>query len=97
MTLFKTYSEENCLLECRAKQIFKKCNCLPYYYPRLDLLFAAKLAPKHSANKYEYMKDHNWEGGDDGAYSNNDTENLFESFEESRTFLLCIERSLKII
>ena len=92
MTLFKTYSEENCLLECRAKQLFKKCNCLPYYYPRLDLLFAAKLAPKHFANNYEYMKDHDLEGGDDGMYSNNDTENIFESFEESTLF---IDRSLK--
>ena len=44
MKLFKTYSEENCLLECRAKQLFKKCHCLPYYYPRLDLLFSAKTA-----------------------------------------------------
>ena len=38
------------------------------------------------------MKDHDLEGGDDGMYSNNDTENIFESFEESTLF---IDRSLK--
>ena len=38
VTMFKDYSEENCLLECRAKQIIEKCGCLPYYYPRLDIL-----------------------------------------------------------
>ena len=42
VTIFKTYSEENCLLECRAKSLLERCNCIPYYYPRLDLLFAAK-------------------------------------------------------
>ena len=31
---FKTYSQENCLLECRAKTLLKTCGCLPYYYPR---------------------------------------------------------------
>ena len=61
MTLFKTYSEENCLLECRAKQLFKKCSCLPYYYPRLDLLFAAKYAQKHSSNPFRFMSQTNRE------------------------------------
>ena len=51
MTLFKTYSEENCLLECRAKQLYSKCNCLPYYYPRLDLLFAAKSGGRSQASQ----------------------------------------------
>ena len=95
MTLFKTYSEENCLLECRAKQLFKKCNCLPYYYPRLDLLFAAKFAPKHSANNYEYLKDQNWKDGDDGMYLSNDTENAFESFEASRIFFVVLIEACK--
>ena len=36
--MFKYYSEENCLLECRAKQLLERCGCLPYYYPRLDIL-----------------------------------------------------------
>ena len=30
------------MLECRARTLLKKCNCIPYYYPRLDLLFAVK-------------------------------------------------------
>ena len=38
VTMFKHYSEENCLLECRAKHLMDKCGCLPYYYPRLDIL-----------------------------------------------------------
>lgn len=38
VTMFKFYSEENCLLECRAKQLLERCGCLPYYYPRLDIL-----------------------------------------------------------
>ena len=38
VTMFKYYSEENCLLECRAKQLLERCGCLPYYYPRLDIL-----------------------------------------------------------
>ena len=61
MTLFQTYSEENCLLECRAKQLFKKCSCLPYYYPRLDLLFAAKYAQRHSSNSFRFMSPNNRE------------------------------------
>ena len=38
VTVFKTYSQENCFLECRAKALLKECGCLPYYYPRLDAI-----------------------------------------------------------
>ena len=38
VSMFKFYSEENCLLECRAKHLLASCGCLPYYYPRLDIL-----------------------------------------------------------
>jgi len=38
VTMFKFYSEENCLLECRARHLINRCGCLPYYYPRLDIL-----------------------------------------------------------
>lgn len=30
---FSNYSRPSCLLECRAKILFKKCRCLPYYFP----------------------------------------------------------------
>ena len=30
---FQEYSRESCLLECRARVLFKECNCLPYYFP----------------------------------------------------------------
>ena len=42
VTIFKSYTEENCLLECRAKHLLRLCGCLPYYYPRLDLFLHAK-------------------------------------------------------
>ena len=38
VTIFKDYTQENCLLECRAKLLLRRCRCLPYYYPRLDLI-----------------------------------------------------------
>lgn len=33
MKAFSNYSQESCLLECRARLLFDKCGCLPYYYP----------------------------------------------------------------
>lgn len=30
---FQNYTQEACLLECRAETIFAACGCLPYYYP----------------------------------------------------------------
>lgn len=38
VTVFKDYTQENCLLECRAKLLLSRCGCLPYFYPRLDLV-----------------------------------------------------------
>ena len=32
---FKYYSKNSCLIECRAKIMMSKCNCLPYFYPNL--------------------------------------------------------------
>ncbi len=46
VSLFKKYSEENCLLECRAKKLLEQCGCLPYYYPRLDIILAASTTPE---------------------------------------------------
>ncbi|TRY68216.1 hypothetical protein TCAL_16470 [Tigriopus californicus] len=30
---FSNYSRPSCLLECRAKILYKNCRCLPYYFP----------------------------------------------------------------
>ena len=29
-------TQDNCLLECRAKTLLTNCSCIPYYYPRSD-------------------------------------------------------------
>ena len=34
MTYFETYSQDNCLLECRVKKISKRCKCVPWFVPR---------------------------------------------------------------
>ena len=36
--IFKDYTQENCLLECRSRLLLDRCGCLPYFYPRLDLV-----------------------------------------------------------
>lgn len=33
MTYFNTYSQDNCLLECRVKKIAKQCGCSPWFVP----------------------------------------------------------------
>ena len=33
LDVFQDYTRQNCLFECKAKSIFKKCGCLPYHYP----------------------------------------------------------------
>ena len=30
---FANYSRKACIMECQAEDIFKKCHCLPYYFP----------------------------------------------------------------
>ena len=37
--VFTKYSRKSCLLECQANKIMKQCQCLPYYYPRFDLVW----------------------------------------------------------
>ena len=34
LTYFDTYSQDNCLLECRVKKISKRCGCAPWFIPR---------------------------------------------------------------
>ena len=31
---FENYTRDGCIMECRAKYSFEKCDCLPYYYPQ---------------------------------------------------------------
>ena len=68
------------------KRDFRKCNCLPYYYPRLDLLFAAKLAPKHSSTDYKVRRKNDWNNGEnvDNMNLSNETYNSYE--EEAVNF-----------
>ena len=33
MEVYTNYSRDACLMECRARLLFDKCNCLPYYFP----------------------------------------------------------------
>ena len=33
MDAFKEYTRSSCLLECRAREMQKRCGCLPYYMP----------------------------------------------------------------
>lgn len=38
---FKNYSRKACLVECKARQVFLTCGCLPYYYPDFSNLWQA--------------------------------------------------------
>jgi len=37
LDVFQDYTRKNCVFECQAKSIFKKCGCLPYHYPEFHL------------------------------------------------------------
>ena len=37
LDVFQGYTRRNCIFECQAKSMFKKCGCLPYYYPEFHL------------------------------------------------------------
>ncbi len=37
LEVFQNYSRPSCLIECRAREMFKKCGCLPYYFPNFNL------------------------------------------------------------
>ncbi|PSN57599.1 hypothetical protein C0J52_00506 [Blattella germanica] len=36
LSVFHTYSQENCLLECRLKNIVEMCGCYPYFFSELS-------------------------------------------------------------
>lgn len=36
LEFFKSYSQSNCLLECRSKRMYKKCGCVPWNWPKRD-------------------------------------------------------------
>ena len=33
LEVFQNYSRPACIIECRAREIYEKCGCLPYYFP----------------------------------------------------------------
>lgn len=36
LVYYRTYSRKNCELECEARILMEKCNCVLYYLPRVD-------------------------------------------------------------
>eukprot|EP00095_Tigriopus_kingsejongensis_P005799 maker-scaffold88_size394946-snap-gene-2.27 protein:Tk05799 transcript:maker-scaffold88_size394946-snap-gene-2.27-mRNA-1 annotation:"sodium channel protein nach-like" len=34
LRVYQYYEKMSCLMECRAREILKSCNCLPYHYPK---------------------------------------------------------------
>lgn len=44
MEAFQEYSKSSCLLECRARELFKHCGCLPYYYPNFNSIWKKETA-----------------------------------------------------
>ena len=37
LDIFKLYSKEGCLLECKIKQAYAKCGCFPWNYPIIEV------------------------------------------------------------
>ena len=33
LKIFKVYSQEACILECKIEKALKRCGCMPWYYP----------------------------------------------------------------
>ena len=44
LEVFANYSRPACITECRAREIFDKCGCLPYYYPNFALVWGKDTA-----------------------------------------------------
>ena len=36
LSFFKSYSQDDCLLECRIKKIATRCLCAPWFIPRVE-------------------------------------------------------------
>ena len=36
LTLFKVYSQSNCMFECKLNMAYNKCHCIPWNYPHLN-------------------------------------------------------------
>ncbi len=53
--IFKDYTQENCLLECRSRLLLQLCGCLPYYYPRLDLLMTESDVGKNASAECTWL------------------------------------------
>ena len=39
LNIFKIYSREGCLLDCKIKQAYKKCGCFPWNYPIIEVRY----------------------------------------------------------
>ena len=48
---FKNYTKANCLLECRAAAMLKKCHCLIYFFPFLPRAFIKQFMPDYTSSK----------------------------------------------
>ena len=69
MTIFKSYTEENCLLECRAKHLLRLCGCLPYYYPRLDIFLHARGSNNNNNENYNDNNDDSFNNNNNNSSS----------------------------
>ena len=37
LEVYKTYARSSCLMECRARNLYDICGCLPYYFPKFSV------------------------------------------------------------
>ncbi|PSN57595.1 hypothetical protein C0J52_00502 [Blattella germanica] len=52
LSVFHTYSQENCLLECRLKNMAEMCGCHPYFFSGLSVELRI-FRPPHGARGFE--------------------------------------------
>ena len=38
LNIFKIYTKEGCLLECKIEQAYRKCGCFPWNYPIIEVV-----------------------------------------------------------
>ncbi|XP_046392144.1 sodium channel protein Nach-like [Ischnura elegans] len=51
----EAYSYQTCITECRARNLAKLCNCLPFYYPLLYNLSTCTLLDVPCLRKYKHV------------------------------------------
>jgi hypothetical protein len=106
VTIFKSYTEENCLLECRAKHLLRLCGCLPYYYPRLDIFLHARSSNNNNNENFNDNNDdsfnnnnNNNSSSDDSFYNNNSSSTSGEMLSSTCDLkgLLCLSNASGLI